>query len=369
MQMKQTRHLNDRSKPKNASLASSKRTRSGKELLAKMKQNISSEKKVNEDLPKPQVRIVEVTAKNDGQRLDNFLMSELKGVPKSHISRLVRSGQVRINKGRCQVEDRLSVGDLVRIPPVRVSESTEKREAPAFSLDKIPTVLFEDRDILAVNKPAGLASHGGSGVSYGLIEQLRATRKDLDFLELVHRLDRGTSGVMILAKTRKALVRLHEAIREGQIHKTYRTLVKGQWLNERQHVKLPLYKYVSTDGQRYVRVDHEKGQKAHTIFKLIERFKLVSYLEVELLTGRTHQIRVHAASENHPLVGDEKYGDFKFNEEVEKGLLAGIHFKRMFLHAYKIELRHPISGIELKIEAPLPADCQQLIDALERENG
>lgn len=211
-----------------------------------------------------------------------------------------------------------------------------------------------------------MASHGGSGISFGLIERMRASRPDLSFLELVHRLDRGTSGVLVLAKTRKALVRLHEMIREGQMHKTYKTLVKGDWQNDRQHVKFPLYKYVTASGERRVRVDEEQGLQSHSIFRLIERFGTVSLLEVDLLTGRTHQIRVHAAHLGFPLVGDEKYGDFEFNDEVEQGLL-GYPFKRMFLHAGSISFHHPVSGIDLKIEAPLPKECRELLDALERK--
>ncbi len=282
------------------------------------------------------------------------------------IYRVIRSGEVRINKGRVHPDSRVSEGDEVRIPPIRVSAQPQEKKAPPLKLSEIPTILYEDEHILAVDKPSGMASHGGSGISFGLIERMRASRPDLPFLELVHRLDRGTSGVLVLAKTRKALVRLHEMIREGQMHKTYKTLVKGDWQNDRQHVKFPLYKYVAASGERRVRVDEEQGLPSHSIFRLIERFGAVSLLEVDLLTGRTHQIRVHAAHLGFPLVGDEKYGDFEFNGEVEHGLL-GYPFKRMFLHAGSIAFHHPVSGIDLKIEAPLPKECRELLDALERK--
>lgn len=374
MQMSKTRQKYEQLSPSGAqSVTKKNRTRSGRELLAAMKaaqkkkpQPVKAASQKNSSAQSEQVRFIKVNASSDGQRLDNFLLSELKGVPKSMIYRVIRSGEVRINKGRVHPDSRVSEGDEVRIPPIRVSAQPQEKKAPPLKLSEIPTILYEDEHILAVDKPSGMASHGGSGISFGLIERMRASRPDLPFLELVHRLDRGTSGVLVLAKTRKALVRLHEMIREGQMHKTYKTLVKGDWQNDRQHVKFPLYKYVTASGERRVRVDEEQGLPSHSIFRLIERFGAVSLLEVDLLTGRTHQIRVHAAHLGFPLVGDEKYGDFEFNGEVEHGLL-GYPFKRMFLHAGSIAFHHPVSGIDLIIEAPLPKECRELLDALERK--
>lgn len=315
----------------------------------------------NSDLAKVSYKTVDET--NDGQRLDNFLIAKLKGVPKSHLYRIIRSGEVRVNKGRAKVDDHVHVGDVIRIPPIKYAEKNEK-QVPGFTPSSLPRVIFEDEHLLIVDKPSGMACHGGSGISYGLIERMRASRPEGNFLELVHRLDKDTSGVIILAKSRKALVRLHEQIRDGEVNKTYTTLLKGDWVNDRQHLRWPLRKYVTASGERRVVVDEENGLPSHSIFRLIKRFGKVSLLEVDLLTGRTHQIRVHAQKAGHPIVGDEKYGDFLFNEEVSKGLL-GYPFKRMFLHSTSISFRHPISGDMLKVEAPLPSDCKLLLKALE----
>lgn len=298
----------------------------------------------------------------DGQRLDNYLLRIAKGVPKSHIYRIVRAGEVRINKKRVNVDTRLCLGDELRIPPIRVSIQPKPTQARPIDDEALP-ILYEDEHLIVVDKPAGLAAHGGSGVSFGLIERVRASRPNQPYLELAHRLDRETSGVMILAKTRKALVRLHEMMREGEVHKSYRTLVLGDWVNDRQHVKAPLFKYVTASGERRVRVDEEKGLPSHTIFQLIERFGDVSYLNVDLKTGRTHQIRVHAQYCGHPLVGDEKYGDFEMNKAIAKGSL-GIPFKRMFLHAAHLSFKHPVTGAPMEISAPLPRECDELIKTL-----
>lgn len=295
----------------------------------------------------------------DGQRLDNYLFRIAKGVPKSHIYRIVRGGEVRVNKKRAQVDTRLQLEDELRIPPIRVS-STPKKEQPVPVSEADLPILYEDEHILVVDKPAGLAAHGGSGISYGLIERVRAARPNQPFLELAHRLDRETSGVMMLAKSRKALVRLHEMMREGEVHKSYKTLVLGDWVNDRQHVKAKLHKFVTASGERRVCVDNEKGLPSHTIFQLLNRFGDVSYLAVDLKTGRTHQIRVHAQSCGHPLVGDEKYGDFEVNKAIAKGSL-GMPFKRMFLHAYRLSFKHPITGANMEVISPLPAECAKLI--------
>ncbi len=311
------------------------------------------------------VRFVVIDESHDGQRLDNFLLSFSKGVPKSHVYRIVRSGEVRVNKKRATVSQRLAAGDTVRIPPMRISEKTHAPSAKPFSQDELK-VLYEDRDILVIDKPAGLAAHGGSGIAFGLIERLRATRPDAPMLELAHRLDRDTSGAIVVCKTRKALVRFQEQIREGSICKRYRLLVAGDWVNERENVKLPLFKYTLPSGERRVRVDREKGLFSHTIFTLLTRFKTASYLEAELKTGRTHQIRVHAASLGFPLVGDAKYGDYEFNEKVAAGYL-GVPFKRMFLHAFSIEFRHPVSGVTLRVVSELPGECEQLLTSLKNK--
>lgn len=309
---------------------------------------------------------VKIGVDAEGQRLDNFLLRIAKGVPKSHIYRIVRAGEVRINKKRASADTRLELGDELRVPPIRVGMEEKKQAAP-IAADDLP-VLFEDEHLLIVDKPAGLAAHGGSGVAFGLIERLRAARPNQPFLELAHRLDRDTSGVMIIAKSRKALVRLHEMMRDGKVHKSYKTLVMGDWVNDRQHVKVPLHKYVTASGERRVCVDMDKGLPSHTIFELLDRFKTVSYLNVDLKTGRTHQIRVHAQYCGHPLVGDEKYGDYEFNKAVTKGLL-GIPFKRMFLHAWRLSFSHPISGAALVVTAPLPKECAQLIAQLKNKKG
>ena len=310
------------------------------------------------------VRFVSIDAAHEGQRLDNFLLSALKGVPKSHIYRIVRSGEVRINKKRAAVTDRLNLNDIVRIPPVRVSEKDDKTHVPPFKDGELK-ILFEDRDLLVVDKPAGLAAHGGSGVSFGLIERLRATRPEETMLELAHRLDRDTSGAIVLCKTRKALVRFQEMIREGKIVKCYRLLVVGDWVNARENVKLPLTKYTLPSGERRVRVDKENGLFSHTIFTLLARFKVASYLEAELKTGRTHQIRVHAAAMGFPLVGDAKYGDYAVNEKIASGLF-GVPFKRMFLHSHRISFTHPVTREPLTIVSELPEECERLLTSLKR---
>lgn len=314
------------------------------------------------------VNYVRVGERSQGQRLDNFLLRILKGVPKSHVYRIVRNGEVRINKKRADCQSKLELGDEVRVPPVRIAllESRSLPQAKPISENELD-ILFEDRDLIVVNKPAGLACHGGSGVAYGLIERLRVSRPECGFLELAHRLDRDTSGALILCKTRKALVRLHEMQREGGVEKHYRLLVQGDWVNQREHVRLALTKYTLPSGERRVRVDEQNGLKAHTIFTLLKRYGSVSYLDAELKTGRTHQIRVHAASTGHPLVGDAKYGDYAFNESVKKGVL-GRAFSRMFLHAERLSFTHPVTREPMIVIAPLDDALQGLIEFLDQES-
>jgi 23S rRNA pseudouridine955/2504/2580 synthase len=307
----------------------------------------------------PQVRLITISDEEANQRIDNFLLRICKGVPKSHIYRVLRSGEVRVNKGRIDQTYRLKEGDVVRIPPVRVAEKTAQT-APGAEFK----ILLEDPYMLVIDKPAGVAVHGGSGVSYGVIEQLRASRPDAKFLELVHRLDRETSGVLLLAKKRSALTNLHEQIREGQLDKRYLTLVHGDWQNARQHIKLPLFKYNTPDGERRVRVQSD-GLASHTVFNLIRRYGSFALLEAELKTGRTHQIRVHLASSGFPIAGDDKYGDFGLNRALQKAEGSRIALKRMFLHAHQITFLHPESANPVTLKAPLPADCQQFLKSLE----
>ena len=305
------------------------------------------------------VNYVSVGPEDAGQRLDNFLMRLAKGVPKSHIYRIVRSGEVRVNKARAGVDQRVAAGDELRIPPLRVAQ---RMAAPVAPRPLALPILYEDEHLLVVDKPAGLAAHGGSGIAFGLIEQMRASRPNQPFLELAHRLDRETSGLLLLAKSRRALVRLHAALRDGEVDKRYLALVAGDWRNDRQHVKLALHKFVTAGGERRVNVDDE-GQAAHTVFNRVERFGRFTLLEAELHTGRTHQIRVHLAHLGFPILGDDKYGDFDLNKRMARGEL-GARFDRMFLHAARIAFTHPVSGEPLAIEAPLPAACDDLIRTL-----
>jgi len=310
----------------------------------------------------PAVRRVDIDSEHDGQRLDNFLLRLCKGVPKSHLYKAIRAGEVRVNKGRADASDRLAAGDVVRVPPFRVPApcATAHRPVPAAHFP----VVFEDDALLVIDKPAGVAVHGGSGVSFGVIEQLRAMRPDARFLELVHRLDRDTSGLLMLAKRRSALLALHAMLREGRGRKHYLALVSGNWPNDRQHLRAPLTKWLTKTGERRVRVD-DAGQAAHTIVEVVQRFHttetLVSLLRAELRTGRTHQIRVHLAHAGFPIVGDDKYG----NDDTTAAF-ASRGFTRMFLHAHTLDIAHPISGEPLRLQAPLPADCARLLTYLEK---
>lgn len=311
------------------------------------------------DAALPQVQFIDISAEEAGQRIDNFLLRICKGVPKSHVYRVLRSGEVRVNKGRVDQTYRLEMGDKVRVPPMRMKEKDDSY-VPGSEFD----ILLEDSALLVINKPAGVAVHGGSGVSYGVIEQLRAARPQAKFLELVHRLDRETSGILLLAKKRSALVNLHEQIREGEMDKRYLTLVQGEWKNARQHVKLKLHKYTASDGERRVRVQQD-GLESHTVFNLLKTLGDYALLEAELKTGRTHQIRVHLSSTGFPILGDDKYGDFALNKQLQKADGKRLALKRMFLHAYKLTFRHPDSGESVTVQAPLAEECQRFLDSLE----
>jgi len=297
---------------------------------------------------------VEVDEAHDGQRLDNYLLRLCKGVPKSHLYKAIRGGEVRVNRGRVAVDYRIAVGDVIRVPPFRIPEAPVRFVPPT----EFPTV-YEDDALLAIDKPAGVAVHGGSGVDFGVIEQLRRARPQARFLELVHRLDRDTSGLLLVAKKRSALVGLHQSLREGRWNKHYLALVAGDWVNERQHVRKPLTKWSTQSGERRVKVD-PAGQPAHTIFTLKRRYGAYSLLDAELKTGRTHQIRVHLSSCGFPIVGDDKYGDeLATADAVQRG------FRRMFLHAYSLRLPHPLTGEPLEFEAALPEDCIKFLQQLE----
>lgn len=315
----------------------------------------------------PQVKTVLVDEDSAGQRLDNFLMRQLKGVPKTHVYRIIRSGEVRVNKGRAAADSRVQAGDVVRLPPVRISErAAEKNQAMADNMARgAPArefaILFEDEFLLAIDKPSGVAVHGGSGVSFGVIEQLRMARPQAKFLELVHRLDRDTSGILLIAKKRSALKNLQDQFRERETGKTYLALVQGRWPANKKVLDKPLHKYLLADGERRVKVvsrDDPDGMPSVTLVKVRDTpVPGFSLLEVTIKTGRTHQIRVHLASEGHPIAGDDKYGDFELNKKLLRpGAMPSL--KRMFLHAWRLQFNHPASGERVELLAHLPSELE-----------
>ncbi len=303
-----------------------------------------------------------ITENEHGQRLDNLLLKQCKGVPKSHVYSIVRSGQVRVNGRRAEVSYRLQTGDVLRIPPLRIARREQEIVAGAeFNVD-LP-VLYEDDGLLIIDKPAGIAVHGGSGESFGVIEALRRQRPQARFLELAHRLDRETSGILLVGKKRSALLALHEMFRDGGgggrgADKRYQVLVAGRWMDPVRNVRVPLLKYLQPSGERRVRVS-EAGKASHTVFRLLARWEHFSLLEAHLKTGRTHQIRVHLAHLGYPVAGDEKYGDFALNR-----VLARDGLKRMFLHAWTMRLRNPLDGRDLLVEAPLPVALRRFLHSL-----
>lgn len=306
--------------------------------------------------PPTQVQNVEINADNDGQRIDNFLMSKLKGLPKSRIYKILRSGEVRVNKGRIKPSHRITIGDIVRIPPVRISESKHP-DIPDRFIDEInDSILFENDDVFIINKPAGLAVHAGSNIAFGVIDILRADRFKDHFIELVHRLDRQTSGCLVLAKSRTALTELNALFNSNNsIKKQYLTLTKGNWTESEHRIDAPLSKNEIKGGERMVTVN-PAGKTAVSLFRPIEQFSHSSLVEVTLLTGRTHQIRVHAASENHPVAGDEKYGDKSFNKALKK-----LGLNRMFLHARHLSFN--LNG-PIRVTAPLEDTLKETIETL-----
>ena len=322
--------------------------------------------------PGEAVKMLAVDEDSAGQRLDNFLFKHLKGVPKTHVYRIIRSGEVRVNKGRAQAETRIEEGDLVRVPPVRTSASSATAEAAKPAPARVFTVLHEDDALIAIDKPAGVAVHGGSGVSFGVIEQLRSARPSARFLELVHRLDRETSGILLVAKKRSALTNLQDQFRERETGKTYLALVLGDWPENKKVIDSPLARFLlpvadgaGGEGERRVRVvakDHPDAMRAVTLVKVLDKFTLpgevetMSLLAVTIKTGRTHQIRVHLASSGHPIAGDEKYGVYARNRELHKQGL-----KRMFLHAWRLQFNHPADGRRMALRSDPPADLAAVL--------
>ncbi|MFN0164406.1 MAG: RluA family pseudouridine synthase [Burkholderiales bacterium] len=310
------------------------------------------------DLAKSAAKSLEIDADSAGQRLDNFLMRTLKGVPKSHVYRIVRSGEVRVNKGRARADTRLATGDVVRLPPLALTPASPKAGPTSLAARAgaaLP-VIFEGDGLLAVDKPCGIAVHGGSGLSFGVIEALRAQRGD-GFLELVHRLDRDTSGALLLATSRAALVGMHALLRDGKVDKRYVAMVRGEWPHAaKHHIRIALAARVLASGEKRVRAsddaEDDDAREAHSVVSVLSRHADATLLEVQLKTGRTHQIRVHLSASGHPILGDDKYGDFALNRrEKSRG------FSRMFLHAKKLSFVHPLSGERMRVEAPLPPAC------------
>jgi 23S rRNA pseudouridine955/2504/2580 synthase len=306
-------------------------------------------------------RVAVVDESGAGQRVDNFLLRELKGVPRSHVYRLLRGGEVRVNSRRVAATARLAAGDRVRIPPVRVARPAAPKSLPPR--DPGLPVVFEDAALLVIDKPAGVAVHGGSGISFGVIERLRHARPQAPFLELVHRLDRETSGLLLVAKKRSALTALHAALRAGRVGKRYLVLVKGRWRRGAREVVLPLRRYLTAAGERRVNVD-PAGQESRTRFAPVRAWERFTLLAADLDTGRTHQIRVQLAHLGFPVVGDDKYGDFELNREVAKQGL-----RRMFLHAAELAFDHPATGTPVSLQAPLPADLERFLAHLDAVHG
>ena len=309
--------------------------------------------------PAVEVKWLTVDEESAGQRLDNFLIRHLKGVPKTHVYRIIRSGEVRVNKGRASADTRIETGDVVRLPPVRISDKVAEKAARPAPGREFP-LLLEDDALMAIDKPAGVAVHGGSGVSFGVIEQLRQARPAAKLLELVHRLDRETSGILLVAKKRSALKHLQDQFRERETGKTYLALVQGSWPEKLKVIDSALHKFLLPDGERRVKVTSNEdpdGMRSITLVKVAERLVGCTLLEVTIKTGRTHQIRVHLASQGHPIAGDDKYGDFDWNKILQKQGL-----KRMFLHAWRLQFSHPATGKRVELKSNLPSELQLYVN-------
>lgn len=312
----------------------------------------------------PRARIVEASAEDDGQRLDNFLIRHLKGVPRSHVYRLLRTGQVRVNGGRVKAQYRVAAGDKVRLPPVRQGAESEAPPPPNRARRELEDrILHEDDRVIVINKPAGMAVHGGSGLSFGVIEALRAARPDAPFLELAHRLDRETSGCLVICKKRSALRRVHELLREGRVEKRYLALVSGSWSRRQEEIRLTLKKQQLHGGERMVDV-RDDGKESVSLFRAIEYYPGATLMEVDIQTGRTHQIRVQAAHVGHPLLGDDKYGDREANRRFQ-----ALGLKRLFLHSVSIGFEWPDNGNRLDVSAPLDDDLRRVLEKLEPKPG
>ncbi|WP_439503968.1 23S rRNA pseudouridine(955/2504/2580) synthase RluC [Methylophaga sp.] len=310
----------------------------------------------------PSVQFIDIRADQAGQRIDNFLITLEKGVPKSRIYRALRKGEVRVNKGRIKQTYRLQAGDQVRVPPLRVSEKvviTELSESLTDALES--AILMEDDDILVINKPAGLAVHAGSQIQLGVIEAMRIIRPENRFVELVHRLDRDTSGCLVLAKSRTALLNLQQQMKDSETDKRYLTLTRGKWPAQENIVDLALQKNSLSSGERMV-VPDINGKKSKTLFEIKQEFSGCQLVAAKLYTGRTHQIRVHSASQSHPVAGDEKYGDREFNKRIRQ-----FGLKRMFLHAWQLSLKHPITDEPLTFNAELPDTLKDVLKQLEKQ--
>lgn len=312
----------------------------------------------SDPLPQPPQHL-SIDARNEGQRIDNFLQTKLKGVPRSRIYRCLRRGEVRVNKGRVKPDYRLRSGDVVRVPPLRLGMRGPCRAPGGAVLATLEaSILHEDLNLIIVNKPAGLAVHGGSGRSYGVIEALRASRGPHDFLELVHRLDRETSGCLMIAKKRSVLTGLHGLLRDGQVAKHYLALVGGAWTGGEQRIDGALRANTLISGERVVRPD-PRGKPSVTLLRPLQSTGVASLVEARTLTGRTHQIRVHSASFGHPVAGDPKYGETVFNRLCRRQGL-----RRMFLHASRIAYRDPINSKDVSYGAPLPAELRRVLESL-----
>lgn len=317
----------------------------------------------NAELRRPAVRYVEISPDEAGQRVDNFLLGRLKGVPRSHVYRLLRKGEVRVNSGRVGAKYRLQAGDRVRIPPVRVRAGGAETAPAAGAGDLEQRIVFEDKGLLVLDKPSGIAVHGGSGLSYGVIEALRAIRPEAPYLELVHRLDRDTSGCLLVAKRRSMLRSLHQMLRAGEIEKRYLALVAGSWQMGKRRIEVPLKTHQRRGGERWVTPAAE-GKAASSLFRPVDFFTGATLMEVSLETGRTHQIRVHATDCGHPVAGDQKYGEPQFNRGMTK-----LGLRRIFLHANAIGFNHPISGDPFQVSAPLGEDLRTVLNTLEARRG
>lgn len=320
---------------------------------------------MNDNIINASVKMLEISDDEAGQRIDNYLLAKLKGVPKSLIYRIVRKGEVRVNKGRIKPEYKLQTGDVVRVPPVRVSEKTQ---APVSTkLNKVAQlenqIIFEDDCLLVLNKPSGIAVHGGSGLTFGVIEGLRALRPEARFLELVHRLDRDTSGILLVAKKRSALRNLHEQLRIKTVQKDYLALVRGQWQSHVKVIQAPLLKNELASGERIVKVSPD-GKPSETRFSIEERYNNATLVKASPVTGRTHQIRVHTLHAGHPIAMDDKYGDKEFDQQM-----AALGLNRLFLHAASIRFEHPKTGETLRLNAQLDEKMKGILTALRTQKS